>query len=56
MNKKKLTYEELLEFLTNFEPISIAWKLKITSKGISPRENNFIMAYNETNMEEYRNE
>jgi hypothetical protein len=32
--KQKLTIEKLAEFLRPYEPVSIAWRLHITSKGI----------------------
>ena len=44
IQKEKLTPEKLTEFLRKFEPVSIAWYLEITKKGIAPREDRRLIA------------
>ncbi len=36
--REKLTYDKLKVFLDNFEPVSIAWNLEISPKGIENAE------------------
>jgi hypothetical protein len=42
---EKLTYEKLEAFLAKFEPVSIAWKLHITSKFIEPTTEEYVVAH-----------
>jgi len=39
-----LSVEKLLEFLRNFNPVSVAYYLEITKKGIAPREDRQLIA------------
>ena len=45
MKKKQLTCDDLEKFLTPYEPVSIAYKLYVTQKGIDSKENDLVAMY-----------